>query len=158
MSLKYFEGWFRAKGQGTGAMETEAARKAHEIQSIYVVAEYAGEIPKSFLEINLKVGYIAACFLDAQRRVFQTYQFQKVDAKRYFLCDAVHLEFEKGSDRTVLVTSYTFTPDGKMKIRKENRLTKVIETAENHIDVSENWEDEPQFGQYQRFLRAERGQ
>ncbi len=154
MSLKYFEGWFRAKGQGTGAMETEAARKAHETQSIYVVAEYAGEIPKSFLEINLKVGYIAACFLDAQRRVFQTYQFQKVDANAISV-RAVH--HSKGSDGAVLVYELHFL-GRKMKIRKENRPTKVIETAENHIDVSENWEDEPQFGQYQGFLRAERGQ
>ena len=51
---------------------------------------------------------------------------------------------------------FNFKETGEMIVAKTNQLTNEVEEMESVVDVSSNWEEVVEFGQYQNVIRIER--
>ena len=111
-------------------------------------------VPICFVE--LASDFVSVGFLDDHLREETNYAFQELAPGRLFLTSALEREFVDGSDKVVLGTSYSFNPDGKMEIVKEEFGTGMISRAERTVDVSGNWDTYPSFGSYDSICRLER--
>lgn len=146
--------WFRAKKRVTELWDKQEAKIAHEQRRPYVaVLEKSGQI---FCYIEANSGYIGVGFLDSAVREFLSYQFQEVEPGRLFLTMATHREFDGGTDRVKCGTTYYFKPDGCVSVEAEDFEANQLTTTKTTVDVSNNWEDYPNFGDYQSLARVER--
>ncbi len=86
-------------------------------------------------------------------RKYLIYQFTLINEK-LFLTGAYYYEYEKGEK--IGHTIFSFKDDGKMLCEKKNYKSNEIEEREGIVDVSVNWEDIPEFGDYESIIRTER--
>lgn len=85
-----------------------------------------------------------------------TYAFQEVEAGKLFLSMATHREFEGETDKVISGISYIFKQDGTVQIRREFFNPHRFETATTSSDVSTNYSEIPEFGEYGDFIKIER--
>lgn len=154
MNVTYCKSWFRALKEPTELWPSEKAEKAHASRQPYGVLIGDPKAPTRFLEINND--FVGVGFLDERLRENLTYQFQEVEPGKLFLSMATYREFQGDSDTVASGTTYYFSPDGSMKIERESFSPHKLETSESKADVSGNYEDYPDFGQYDRLIRSER--
>jgi len=153
--LFYCKSWFRAKKRPTEMWTEDRARDAHVSKSLYTVLVESIETPFCFLEINN--GFAGVGFLDDHLRESLYYAFKEITAGKLFLSMATYREFDGDTDNVALGTTYIFSPDGLVKIRKQSFKPASLETAETSADVSQNYTPFPNFGEYDDLIRVERG-
>jgi hypothetical protein len=152
----YFcKSWFRAKKRPTEVWTAEQAKHAHQNRQPYTVLVGSIEQPYCFLEVADKV--VGVGFLDQNLRESLSYDFQECATRKQFLTMATHREFAKDSDEVVDATSYVFKEDGTVHIRREVFNPHRIETTTISSDISKNYADCPEFGEYDDFIKIERG-
>jgi hypothetical protein len=156
MSITYGKSWFRAKQRITEVWDERRAREAHLSKQPYA-AYFNTEECRYFVEMN---GNSAAVgMLDLFGREYISYQFQEKELQRLFLTMAVHREFQDDTHVVLRGTILVFKPDGQVILEQEDfaKHTKLTGPAENAIDVSQNWEPYPSFGDYSSIARINRG-
>ena len=143
------------------ALLEEASSFAHEKQLVYYVTIFQEETPYCFLEINK--GFFRVCFLDEFLRKYMSYDFtdnfKEINSKKLFLNSMTFWEFKTSTDKINKITNYIFKPDGQFTIVEKNLLTneQITNNAKGKIDISANWEDYPEFGNYKSLIKKERG-
>lgn len=146
--------WFRAKKRLTELWDEKKAKLAHEERKPYVALIEKSRQIFCFIEANND--YIGVGFLDSAVREFLSYQFQEVEPGRLFLSMATHREFDGATDRVKCGTTYYFKPDGCVTVESEDVVTRQVITKKKMVDVTNNWEPYPNFGDYQSLARIER--
>lgn len=139
----------------------EVALEAHRNEWVYYVTIYKNDSPFCFLEINK--GFYRVCFLDEYARKYLSYDFTdnfvNIKPDKLFLSHVVIWGFDRNTDKVIKTTSYSFNPNGVLRITERNLLTneQIDREAQNKIDTTANWEDYPEFGEYDKLIQIERG-
>ena len=107
------------------------------------VAFYGGH---SIIEINK--GFAGVGFLDDHLRESMYYAFKKISAGMLFLSMATYREFDGETVTVTLGTTYSFAPEGTVKIRKQSFKPPALEIAETSADVSQIFTAFLDFGEY----------
>jgi hypothetical protein len=154
-SIYFCKSWFRAKKRPTEIWTEEQAKLAHLKKQSFTVLVDSIERPFCFLEIADKV--VGVGFLDEYIRENLSYAFQEIEPGEMFLTMATHREFEGDTDKVVSGISYIFKYDGTVHMRRECFNPHRLETATTSADVSINYAATPEFGEYEDFIRIERG-
>jgi len=147
--------WFRAKKCPTEVWSEEQARAAHDNNQPYTVLVDSGERPHSFLEVSENA--VGVGFLDDFLRESLSYSFQEVEPGMLFLTMATYRTFDGDTDKLVDGTSYIFSQDGSVKMRRESFDPHRLETAESSANPTPNYSPKPAFGEYDDLIRVERG-
>ncbi len=151
----YCKGWFRAKKRALEPYTAVQAQALHEGGELYCALIGSHTNPTCFLEV--KRGFVGVGFLDEKLREVLSYSFQEEEPGKLFLSMATHREFEPNSDKVLKGTSYIFSLDGKLIIRREVfSPSHKLDSAERTTDISANWEPFPKFGSYGHLVKAER--
>lgn len=154
--LFYCKSWFRAKKKPTEIWTEQRARAAHVARTLYTaVVVGSNEDPRCFLEVNDK--FVGVGFLDDRLRESLYYAFKEVEPGRLFLSMATYREFQSDSDVVTSGTTYIFAQTGTVQIQKQSFNPDRMEATSSTIDVSLNYEQRPEFGEYDRLTRIERG-
>jgi len=135
-------------------MSVSDARLAHESRHQYTVL--AGDPVAPFAFIEIVNDYFGVGFLDQKLREDVSYQFQEKKSGKLFLTMATHREFDENTDQVIRGSTYIFDMDGKIHIEQTDFGAKTKETSKSNADVSSNWEDYPEFGNYDAILKRER--
>lgn len=140
----------------TEVWSEDQALAAHASKQPYTVLVDALEKPYCFVEVAK--GFVGVGFLDEFLRENLTYQFQEVEPNQLFLTMATYREFDGSSDKVAIGTSYIFDRKGAINVRREMFVPNhQLETTSSQADVTSNYAKFPSFGQYDEFLRIERG-
>ena len=137
-----------------------AAKFAHDNQLVYFVTIFENEIPYCYLEIDN--GFYRVNFLDENIRLYMSYDFRddfsSGEPNKLFLSNVTFWDFEGNTDKVLKITSHIFKPNGTFHITERDRITneQIDSEAKNKIDVSQNWEEYPKFGDYDLLTRKER--
>ena len=155
--IYFCKSWFRAKKRPTENWSEEQARAAHGDGLPYTVLVDSVELPYCFLELTKKT--VGVVFLDEHLRESLTYGFQEVEPGKLFLTIATYREFVDDTDKVASGTSYMFSRDGAVSIRRESFVPEhKIETSSSVADLAENYSAMPSFGEYDDLIRVERSQ
>ena len=133
-----------------------AAKEAHENKGLYYVTIFDKSVPAYFLEINKD--FFRVNFLDEKQRIYLSYDFQGISNKKLFLTSVFFWEFIGDTDKKKSTTNYLFKENGYLTIIETDSKTRkqIIKEAKNKIDVSENYEEYPEFGNYDFLIKKER--
>lgn len=154
--ITYAKRWFRGKKRVTEPWDEARARKAHERKETYVATVYRDEDLYCFLEIAK--GSVCVGILDELKREYLTYTFQLFQPGKLFLSSARQRTFEEETDNVLHSTIFYFKQEGSVTVAEYNGRTKEGSSKESvdKIDLSKNWEDYPDFGEYDSLIRLER--
>lgn len=155
--LNYATKWSRIKNAPLKSMSEENAQKAHDTGKLYTVIKGGLENPECFIDIRLEVGYVAVFFLDKKRRIYRDYFFKKIE-ERLFLTKVITRKFDEKSNKIIKAKEYIFSLEKPLVIRNIDAVAREVirKEATNEIDLTNNWEDVPEFGQYKSVSRFER--
>ena len=139
----------------------EAAKDAHENGLVYYSLIFENVTPYCYLEINKD--YFNINFLDGYSRKYMSYAFHgkiynELYGDKLFLSSITFWEFEGSTDKMLVITDHIFKPDGTFLTIERDLVSneQINSEAKNKIDVTSNWEDYPEFGQYDSIIRKER--
>ena len=154
-SITYCKSWFRAKKKPTEIWAKDKAKEAHLSKRLYTALVGPVIKPSCFLEINDK--FVGVGFLDEEMREYLYYAFKEVEPGKLFLTTATYREFEGGTDKVLVGTTYNFSQDGKVKVHREHFNPHKIEDLSSSADMSGNYSAWPEFGEYDDLIQIERG-
>lgn len=138
------------------------ARKKHIAGDSYTVLIGSDCNPSCFVEIMKNKGWVSVGFLDNELREYSFYNFRLFDDNRLFLSMAVHREFaeNEGDGAGILNvsrgTTYIFKEDGSTVVREDLFNPYKLEESMTVTDISGNYDQFPEFGEYQSLIRKER--
>ncbi|MDO7135919.1 hypothetical protein [Algibacter lectus] len=100
-------------------------------------------------------------FLDEHNRVFMDYWFEKQDNGKYFISQMMFFDYingKTGDDDYTKSWQYNFTPDGNVAviIRTKGESQEEVWNSKEPLNVSSNWEDSPEFGNWEGFFTMKR--
>ena len=172
-SIEVFDGYnktfFRRKKVKNIDTLLESASHAHNNKLIYFVTITENQKPYCAIEIN--EGFFRVNFIDEFLRNYMSFDFvgnianinikwrQGIPVDKLFLNRVLQVEFDGQSEIIDKTTDFIFHPDGTFHITKIDVKSKMqTDSKANHkIDISNNWEDYPKFGNYESIIRKERG-
>jgi hypothetical protein len=111
------------------------------------------DAPKYYLDVAPNM--IGVDFLDAFKRPHTEYIFGKKENKM-FLQRVVWREYFADTDEISASEMFQFKETGEVHIRRSKYKPDYSETADTKADVTDCYEDIPEFGEYDAFLRFER--
>ncbi len=150
----YCKYWSRNERLPIQVWNLEKARKAHEDRSLYTVVIGDNEHPKCFIE--LAKGFAVVSFLDNFFREYLVYQFKEVETNKLFLVMALHRDYVDDTPELLKATTYNFSQDGLINIRKRCFNTDNLEVSSIKSEVFSNYENYPEFGDYDSISKPER--
>lgn len=130
--------------------ESEAEDK-HKNGESYVAVVYEKEKVINVITNN-KTSLTVRFYNDNQEN-YLLYGFVKRENK-LFLNLAYHYLYDNGEE--VETTLFKFKETGELFIERRNNVSGEVEQREDVVDVTCNWEEIPQFGEYQEVLKVER--
>ena len=150
-----YGGWFRDAKIVTQIESEEEARSHHEKRELYFATLYEDDDPYCFLEINND--FFSVSFLDEHNREYLSYEFNEYEPGKLFLVEAQHWEYDGDTDTKLHTELYRFNQTGKVRLRKVDLKTNEMNLSESDgVDVSKNYEDYPEFGEYEKVIVKER--
>ncbi len=158
MFITYCKIWLRAKKRPTEIWNNIQAASAHQSGLLYTVLLGHVEKPSCFLEINLAVKFIAVNFLDEELKDYLIYKFEGIGEERMFLSEVIYKEFKEMTGDVLKTTQYLFQQNGKLVIKEFNLVNQetIRKESINPVDISNNWEPVPQFGNYSSISSLDR--
>jgi hypothetical protein len=154
MNVYYCEKWFNPGKRATRPLDEAAARRRHDARQPYTALMGSLEAPSHV--ISLAEPWVSVTFMDDALRGYLRYDFKETRHGKLFLTMAVYREFEGESMDPVTFAEFTFREDGHATTERRDRQSGNAFESERVVDVSANWEDYPQFGDYTSLCRKER--
>lgn len=154
MKINYARSWFRARKKITKEWSVEEARNAHNNREMYTAILGGLNAPYCFVEI--RDDFISVGFLDDNIREYLVYNFTEYEPGKLFLTHAYYRIYDGETDNITYVDSYVFFRDGRVSLGKRDIINQTKEEAESTMDVSGNYLDYPDFGDYRIITRKER--
>ena len=138
----------------------EWAKFAYEHDLEFKVCKMDGHLTEAYLYQDF-LKDIGVAFLDEDDDVFMIYTFRKEDNGKYFLFDMIFWEFtdnKKTDDDYTKEWIYSFEPNGNVKvIEKEKDATdECVWTSKKPLNVESNWQEKPEFGDWEGFFKMKR--
>lgn len=165
----YNKTFFRRKKVKNIDTLLESARYAHNNKLIYFVTITENQKPYCAIEIN--EGFFRVNFIDEFLRNYMSYDFvgrianinikwrEDIPFDKLFLNRVIQVEFNGQSEIIDKTTDFIFHPDGSFHVTTRDVKSKMQtdSKANNKTDVSNYWEDYPNFGNYDSIIKKERG-
>ena len=106
---------------------------------------------------------ITVFFLDEYQRLFMYYVFRKQENGKYFCIGMMFWDFiegKGGDDDDTKAWIYTFETNGNVEVieRETGATEECIWTSKRPLNVENNWEDAPEFGDWEGLLKMKRWQ
>lgn len=160
-NIYYCVQWFRAQKRPTEALTEPQARKKHDRGELYTALVGDLKHPSCFLEFSAYRS-VAVEFLDQALRRYLDYSFQEKAPNQLFLSSVRIPEFSNDVDYPIRATVYHFKITGDVAIeRYESHAdgvgSRIVGCEERQVDVTNNWEPFPEFGEYEGLARMNRG-
>lgn len=152
MKIVYCKEWSLFYKEPIEIWDTDVAIKCHNIGKRYSVLIYEDETLINVIELD-KDGAIVR-FIDNDMNVFLLYGFRRKDNNKLFLNTAYHYLYKDGTE--IEQTIFNFKDTGELFMVRRNIESKTVEEREANVDVSCNWEEYPEFGDYSRLIILER--
>ena len=154
----FCERWGGNYKRPVGQMTPEKAKKRHAAGKPYSVLIGSDTQPKAEVFVGKNSAQVG--FFDQNLNEYILYQFSRKNdensSDRLFLNYALTREFNNNNE-IKLAYRYIFKPDGRVHI---DRIVLHPEPMEQDMDttadLSENWSDYPEFGEYDDLLRIDR--
>lgn len=150
-NIIYSEGWSNIRKKPHNIISREEALRKGENGESFFAEIFDDDILIRVISINKD--YYSVRFYDENQMLYLIYQFTLINEK-LFLTGAYYYEYEEGEK--IGHTIFSFKDDGKMLCEKMNYKSNETEEREGIVDVSVNWEDIPEFGDYESIIRTER--
>ena len=139
-------------------MPRKKAEKLHADGKLYCVLVGSETRPRATIHLTENAATVS--FMNGDIDPYVEYTFirnsEKNPSDRLFLSAAIERHYD-GNFKVVLAYKYFFHPDGRTRIVRTvlvpERYSQDMETV---TDVSGNWSDYPEFGEYDDLLRFER--
>lgn len=155
MKKTYCQTWSEHYNKPLNLFSDDEAEKAHNTRKQYTVV--FGDLSDPHCYITINDDYLGVKFLDSSHRTYLRFQFIEVDEGVLFLESVAYWEFEGENQDVSLAEFYDFTPDGELRIEVVDRKADTVDVAEDEgVDVSCNYEDYPEFGEYDALIDRER--
>jgi hypothetical protein len=159
MSLSYCRQWFRARKYPAEILSECEARRDHAAGVLYTAVLNSDSRPTAFLEFSA-FRSVAVEFLDVHLRTYLDYSFQELEkgSNKLFLSLACIRQFDGDGDDPIRGPVCYYKPDGRLLIEHfeydpQTRIEQIVAREEAQVDVSQNWEPYPEFGQYEGLSR-----
>lgn len=139
----------------------EIARKNHD-DGLHYEAVILDDLdhPEVHLQIVHENEFVGVLFLDDAGRNYLTYHFEEIEPKKnLFLSEIWYREFSNDETKDMDYYLYfVFDREGNASYRKYDEIEKkTIDYESNQpFDVSDLYEDYPEFGKYENLIRLER--
>ena len=153
-TIHYCHQWSRHYKEAIDLLSDDDARNAYEARTLYTALLGDMNRPQCFVESNMD--YLGVEFLDHHLREHVAYQFQEKRPGRVFLCMAMRRDYIEDSDKVRRGASFVFKEDGSTIVHREDFVAGILERADTHLDVSQNWEAYPCFGDYEALIQRTR--
>ena len=119
------------------------------------------EIPTFVLELMPHATTIRAKFYESTRSQRREYVFKQIDGRMFFYYATTRFYPDDGKQyrlgQSILLESFRFYPDGIAKRTIDDKSDPQIHTISYRgIDMSDFWEEVPEFGDWARFGREQR--
>lgn len=157
MKLVYGKKWFGAKMRMTETWTEAQACEAHLARKPYAALAIDENDSLKYV-LQFATDFVAVGHFDELGREYLLYHFEEKEPERLFLAMVVNRDFEELTPRIIRGTIFTFKQDGTVLLEEQDLIshTKTTCLAEKPIDVSQNWEPYPKFGDYTSIGRVER--
>lgn len=167
MAYHYFGRWNTVLDEPIDPLTREEALKRFETGPWFSVGVSddpqfgkPGIIPEAVLELEPKATAAAVWFFTSQGSATVRYNFREMEG-RLFLTNAVTYEYPDDKkhelDESTQTDNMRFKPAGEVVTHRRIKATRSVQKAEQDgVDVSGNWEDIPEFGEWDSLLRWER--
>ncbi|WP_131539877.1 hypothetical protein [Pedobacter nototheniae] len=118
---------------------------------------------ESYIRKEFRKDSISVSFLDEYERVFMFYVFNKQENGKYFCVGMMFWDFMEGKggdDDDTKAWIYTFETNGNVEVieRETGATEECIWTSKRPLNVENNWEDAPEFGDWEGLLKMKRWQ
>ncbi len=138
----------------------EWAKFAYENGLQFEVCKMDGHLVESTLEQDVRKDIVIA-FLDEYDRIFMVYLFRQQPNKKYFLFGMKFWEFIEGKDDDDDYTTYwkyIFEPNGNVQVIEweKDAEEECIWTSKKPLNVENNWQEKPEFGDWEGFFKMKR--
>lgn len=138
------------------------ARYAYSHNLQFCICKTDAHLVESYIKQDI-IKDITVFFLDEYNRVFMYYVFRKQSNERYFCIGMKFWEFIdgfKGTDDYSTAWTYVFEPTGNVQVieREKDADEECVWTSKKPLNVESNWEDRPEFGDWDGFFVMKRWQ
>ena len=132
------------------SLETAYARHQQSVGYTVVVGDL--KRPHCFLQVGATC---LVCYFDELCRPHVSHDFIEVEgqADRLFLASVIHREYNLNSRDVIRGRTFTFAPDGNVRIIEHDLAQKMEKIADAHADVTDYFVKRPGFGEYTEFIR-----
>ena len=152
MKIVYCNEWSLFYKEPLEIWDKDVALECHNTGKRYSALIYEDNILKNVIELD-KDGAIVR-FYDKDMNVFLLYGFRRKDNNKLFLNAAYHYLYKNATK--IEQTIFNFKDTGELFMERRNIESKNVEEREAIVDVSYNWEEYPEFGNYCSLIRVER--
>ena len=138
----------------------EWAKFAYKQELQFKVCKMDGHLTEAYLEQD-NIQDITIFFLDEYDRVFMYYAFNKENNGNYFLFAMVFWEYIEGKDGDDDYTTYwkyIFEPNGNVQVIEweKDAEEECVWTSKKPLNVENNWQEKPEFGDWEGFFKMKR--
>jgi len=154
MRIDYCEKWFSAGKRPIKPLSEAEARRRHGARTPYTALIGGQEAPSHV--ISIAADWVSVGFLDRALREYLSYSFQEMRPGKLFLVSAGYRDFEEGGAEPVTFAMFSFKESGELVVERRDLRSSDVQEVEHNVDVSSNWEEYPEFGEYGAVKRAER--
>ena len=151
MKIVYCKEWSLFRKEPHCIISEAEAKDKHINGESYAAVIYEEEKVKNVLEIN--GDSLTVRFYNENQECYLLYGFVKKGDK-LFLNAAYHYLYDNGED--IEMTLFNFKDTGEVFMERRNNVSGEVEQREAIVDVTCNWEEFPQFGEYQGVVKVER--
>ena len=155
-SIIYCKSWFWAKKRPTVLWTEKQAKQAHEKGLTYTVVVKSGVRLFAVIDVAKSTNFVGVVFLDDLLRSYLSYDFKLVETELLFLSMVTHCDFEGDKNQVKFGSSYIFHSDGRLIIRNQSFFPASIEEVNSSVDITNNYETYPNFGEYEHLFKIER--
>ncbi|MBQ7942729.1 MAG: hypothetical protein IJ326_01565 [Lachnospiraceae bacterium] len=151
MEMIYCKKWWFPRKKPIEILNEEIARNNHLNGEDYTVVLKQNDMVSYVVEMAKNDVFVH--FMNDNEVNYITYAFHK-EHDKLFLNAAYYHNYEEEKEIELMV--FGFKENGELCMEKRDLLSGKIEEREALVDVSCNWEDFPEFGNYTKLLILER--
>jgi len=154
MDITYCEKWWFSKKKPLKKMNSENAKRRHESRKPYVAV--LGYSNKPLFIIDVSDEWVSIIFMDEYLRQYLRYDFRETQSGKLFLKTATYWLYEDDSDAEIFSKIFSFNESGHIIVEERNLKSNEVKAFEDTLNVDNNWEDYPFFGNYESLCKKER--
>ena len=153
MELTYYKKWFIREKKAINELSYEEAKEKHLKKEPYTVLVKDDNIIKYIIDIASR--FILVNFMNDRLRPYLIYEFHVKENNKIFLKMASYYEYNEDEERTESIL-FNFSENGKIAMERRNLTNQEMEERDLDYSVDCNWDEFPDFGNYEHLLNEER--